>query len=82
LVFFTSREFFEKTDTYYVQFHDVSVGGLEVGSPVKYMGIKVGSITDITIDPENVQNIIITLELEPDTPNKKRRQGRISIPWG
>jgi phospholipid/cholesterol/gamma-HCH transport system substrate-binding protein len=76
--FFTSREFFEKTDTYYVQFHDVSVGGLEVGSPVKYMGIKVGSITDITIDPENVQNIIITLELEPDTPIRKDARADIN----
>ncbi|MBS3808411.1 MAG: MCE family protein [Bacteroidales bacterium] len=69
--FLTAREYFEKEDIYYVSYEDISVSGLEVGSPVKYMGIKVGTIQDITIDPDNVSKIIVELALKPDTPIKE-----------
>jgi phospholipid/cholesterol/gamma-HCH transport system substrate-binding protein len=68
--FFTARRLFEKTDTYYVAYRDVSVSGLEVGSPVKYMGITVGSIADIFIDPVDVNQIIVRLSLKDGTPVK------------
>lgn len=69
--FLTAREFFEKEDIYYVSYEGVSVSGLEVGSPVKYMGIKVGTIKDIIIDPKDVNNVIIELALKPKTPIKE-----------
>jgi len=69
--FLTAREFFEKEDIYYVSYEGISVSGLEVGSPVKYMGIKVGTIQDIRIDPEDVNRVILELALKPDTPIKK-----------
>ncbi len=69
--YYTTRQFFKKTDTYYVVFHDLSVSGLEIGSPVKYLGINVGSISNITIDEENVQDIILELALKPSTPVKE-----------
>ncbi|MFP4622444.1 MAG: MlaD family protein [Bacteroidales bacterium] len=72
--FLTAREFFEKEDVYYVSYEDISVSGLEVGSPVKYMGIKVGTIQDINIDPQNVNKIILELALKPDVPIKKMRR--------
>jgi phospholipid/cholesterol/gamma-HCH transport system substrate-binding protein len=78
IAYFTSREFFEKEDTYYVTYEGMSVGGLEVGSPVKYLGIKVGTITDITIDPDDVNSVIIELALEPGTPIKSDAQANIT----
>lgn len=69
--FLTAREFFEKEDIYYVSYEGMSVSGLEVGSPVKYMGIKVGTIKDITIDPQDVNKVIIELALKPETPIKE-----------
>ncbi len=71
IIFFTAREFFEKEDTYYVSYEDISVGGLDIGSPVKYMGIQVGTIKDIRIDPENVNIVVIELSLKPETPIKE-----------
>jgi len=71
IAYFTAREFFEKEDVYYVSYEGVSVSGLEVGSPVKYMGIKVGTIKDINIDPQNVNKVIVQLALKPDTPIKE-----------
>ncbi|MFP4288771.1 MAG: MlaD family protein [Bacteroidales bacterium] len=68
--FFTAKRLFESTDTYYVGYENVSVSGLEVGTPVKYMGINVGTIADIFIDPDNVNRIIIELSLREGTPVK------------
>lgn len=66
----TSQRFLEKRDIYYIAYEDVSVGGLEIGSPVKYLGIKVGLVDDIRIDPKDVARVIITVELKVGTPIK------------
>ncbi len=71
LGYFTTRHFFEQKDTYYVAYHDVSVSGLEVGSPVKYLGINIGSISDIKIDPKDFSSIIVELSIRPGTPIKE-----------
>ncbi len=68
---FTGRGLFEPKDTYFVAFKDISVTGLEVGSPVKYLGINVGSVRDISIDPDDFNRIIFELSVEPDTPIKE-----------
>lgn len=68
---FTARRFFEPRDIYYVAYSGISVSGLEVGSPVKYLGINVGSISNIRIDPEDVSTIIVRLALDADTPVKE-----------
>lgn len=71
LGFFTAKQLFERTDNYYVAYRDVSVSGLEVGSPVKYMGINVGSISSIYIDPDDINQIIVRLSLRHGTPIKE-----------
>ncbi|MBK3516123.1 MlaD family protein [Carboxylicivirga marina] len=78
LIFFTAREYFKKEDTYYVSYEDLSVSGLDAGSPVKYMGILVGSIKDIRIDPDNVNIVIVELALKPETPVKEDASANIT----
>lgn len=70
VLYFAASKIFEKSDVYYVAYHDVSVSGLEVGSPVNYLGIKIGSISDISIDPMDINSIVVELSLEPGTPIK------------
>jgi len=77
IVFFAARQWFEKTDTYYIAYHDVSVGGLEVGSPVKYLGISIGIISDISIDPQDINSIVVELSVEDGTPIKQDTQADI-----
>ena len=66
-----SEKYLKKRDVYYIAYENVSVSGLEIGSPVKYLGINVGSIEDIRIDPHNTNRIIVKIGLEPGTPIKQ-----------
>lgn len=70
IAFFTSEKYLRKEDTYYIAFEDISVSGLEVGSPVKYLGVKVGTVEEIKIDPENVSRVIVKVEVKQKTPIK------------
>lgn len=54
----------------YHTFFRGSVTGLSIGSTVRYRGVPVGTVQDISIDPGNVERIQVTLALRPGTPIK------------
>ncbi len=60
----------ERRDRYLVRFRDavVSLNGLDVGSPVKYSGIRVGRVDAVRIDPDDVSVILVELSLDHKTP--------------
>ncbi len=60
----------EKRDRYVVRWRDaqVSLSGLEVGSPVKYSGIRVGRVDSVRIDPADVGVILVEVSLDHRTP--------------
>lgn len=70
VAFFTSETYLQEEDTYFIRFEDISVSGLEVGSPVKYLGVKVGTVQEIKIDPEDVSSVIVKVEIKEGTPIK------------
>lgn len=47
-----------------------TVTGLVEGGPVRYRGVSVGTVTDIRINPENVEEVRLTIEVPEDTPIK------------
>ncbi len=57
----------QESDRYLIYFSG-AVTGLQVGSPVRYRGIPVGTVTDIRIDPENVEQVEVMIEVTPGTP--------------
>lgn len=69
-LYFIAQAMFERKDHYYVAYQDISVSGLQVGSPVKFLGINVGSIAEIGIAPDDVNTIIVKLTLQENTPVK------------
>lgn len=68
-------------DTYFVRYTDTSVAGLQIGGGVVYQGIVLGTVDDIEIDPANVEDIIVTMQLEEGTPIKTDVRARI-VPVG
>ncbi|MDH5203892.1 MAG: MlaD family protein [Nitrospirota bacterium] len=67
VLIFGSGKFFKKTHKY-VMFFEGSVQGLNIGSPVIFKGVKVGSVTDIDliVDPKDrTLRIPVFIELEP-----------------
>lgn len=59
----------EKEDTYFARFEE-TVSGLEAGAPVKYQGVRIGSVTGIEIDRDDITRVLVTLSLKKDTPVK------------
>ena len=70
LIMVAGTEIMEKRDIYYIRYKDSSVTGLQIGGPVKYRGIGIGRVDDISIDPENVTDIIVTASVKSGTPIK------------
>ena len=68
-VWFGDLRLAQEVRAYHIHFEG-SVGGLSVGSPVRYRGVPVGSVTGIRIDPDNVERIEITVEIDADMPIK------------
>ncbi len=57
-------------DRYYA-FMRESVAGLSVNSPVKYRGVEVGYVADIRLNPENPEEVRLTLDITRGTPIKE-----------
>jgi phospholipid/cholesterol/gamma-HCH transport system substrate-binding protein len=64
IMFFFSSAIFKKFDHYYIRFKDISVSGLDVGSQVKYHGLRIGKVTRMEIDKEDVSTIIVDIAIE------------------
>ena len=79
MIIIGSEQIFKEKDIYFISYKDISVSGLEVGSPVKYLGVGVGSIKDIHIDPEDVSRVVVSVALEPGTPIKRDARAEIAI---
>ncbi len=45
-----------------------SVTGLNVGSPVRYSGVRVGEVIDINLSPDHPDEVRVTIEIDSITP--------------
>lgn len=48
-----------------------SVAGLSLNAPVKYLGVDVGKVRDIALDPTHPQQVRVLLDIERGTPVKQ-----------
>jgi len=59
----------ETFDSYTVRYK-ISVSGLEIGAPVKYNGVRVGKVATIRVNPDDVSEILVSLDVDHTTPIK------------
>ncbi|MFC2161187.1 MlaD family protein [Acidobacteriota bacterium] len=60
----------EEGTIYYTNFKDTSINGLFAGSPVKYLGVEVGKVSQIHVNPSDLNSIQIQLKIRKDFPVK------------
>jgi paraquat-inducible protein B len=80
VVIFGSGKFFTKKQEY-VLFFDSSIKGLNIGAPVMFKGVKIGSVTDIKVvfNPEDLSLWTpVYIETEPDRISTLGEDVRVS----
>jgi len=61
----------KKPKTYYQAVFHESVAGLNVASAVKYMGVNIGSVRKISINPDEPNSVIVTFSVSENMPLRK-----------
>jgi phospholipid/cholesterol/gamma-HCH transport system substrate-binding protein len=57
-----------KADRRYEIYFDGSVSGLSEGGPVRYLGVSVGRVARISVDPRNAARVRVVADIVEDTP--------------
>ncbi|MBM3276621.1 MAG: MCE family protein [Candidatus Handelsmanbacteria bacterium] len=73
-------QFLEERHRYTIEFKDTSVGGLNIGSQVKYMGLRVGKVEEVAISREDLTSVRVEISVDPRLlPNAIRADTRASM---
>jgi phospholipid/cholesterol/gamma-HCH transport system substrate-binding protein len=68
-----------KASKRYEIYFDGSVGGLSEGSTVRYLGVVVGRVARIGIDPRDASRVRVVADIEEDAPVKADTVARLSL---
>ena len=79
IVIISGSRLLEKRDKYYIRYQKISLTGLEVGSAVKYRGIRIGRIENIYIDEKDITSIIVEITIEPKVPIKEDTEAIVTL---
>jgi phospholipid/cholesterol/gamma-HCH transport system substrate-binding protein len=63
----------------YAAYFNESVSGLNLNAPVKYRGVVVGSVREISLDPEDPEKVRLLLWIERGVPIKQDTMGVLSV---
>lgn len=70
-VFWLARSDIEHDTTRYVSYFEQSVSGLSVGAAVRYRGLKIGSVTNMYVDPRNPARVAVELDIDSVSPIRR-----------
>ena len=78
VAYLIGAELWTERPTYVIRFSD-SVSGLDVGSPVKYQGVRVGRVDVIRVDPDNIELVEVTISVVEGTPIKRDHTAVVNV---
>lgn len=58
---------------------DRGVSGLSEGSPVKYSGIEVGDVSELSLDPEDPRNVRALIRVDSEVPIKEDTRAGLAL---
>lgn len=69
----------ERTWQEYEVVFNEAVTGLSVGSPVQYNGISVGSVTDLSLAPDDPRQVLARIRVDSKTPIKTDTRAKLAM---
>jgi phospholipid/cholesterol/gamma-HCH transport system substrate-binding protein len=63
----------------YEVYFDGTVSGLERGSPVRYLGVGVGRVVDLRIDPRDSSRVMVIADIDASTPISDMTVAELSL---
>jgi phospholipid/cholesterol/gamma-HCH transport system substrate-binding protein len=69
----------KRTYQHYEIYYDGSVSGLTAGSPVRYLGVDVGKVARIMLDPKNRKRVEVIADIEDSAPIDTRTLALLSL---
>jgi phospholipid/cholesterol/gamma-HCH transport system substrate-binding protein len=63
----------------YEVYFDDSVSGLERGSAVRYLGVSVGKVVDMRIDPRDSSRVMVIVDIDSTAPISKQTVAELSL---
>src|SRR5690349_18235218 len=69
----------QKDDVDYRIYFKESVSGMTLGDPVKYLGVDVGTIKQMGIDPDDAQRVRVDVQLRKETPVKTDTKAKLKL---
>jgi phospholipid/cholesterol/gamma-HCH transport system substrate-binding protein len=69
--FFILPKLNEPGEEYFIDFKDVSVHGLYVGSPVKYRGVEVGKVVRMAVNQRDLDSVLVYVKVRKEMVIKK-----------
>lgn len=79
LIIFLLPKLQEQGDKYFINFKNTSVNGLDEGSEIKYLGVKIGRVFDISVNPEDLNSIQVGVKIKRGFHVKKDMIAKLSF---
>lgn len=67
-----------KTKEYTVVFTE-AVHGLNRGSAVQYNGIRIGEVTQLALDPQDIRRVLVSVSIQNSIPVKENTHARLAL---
>lgn len=64
-------------DTYYIDFKEMSVNGVNEGADVKYQGVKIGKVVRLVVNPDDLRSVLVYVRIKKGFRVKKNMRAAL-----